>query len=227
MTTHSFSASGKTDESIDIEQVIVGGSDVITRPETFKSGANVAALTVCGRITASGKLIKSVATAADGSQVPRAICIGDVASVTADKVGPAYIAGEFNADALAWDASWTSDAQKMSAFGNGPIVLRLLRSSVAAVTVAEDTTLNATHQKVLVDATEDDVVIALPTAASAFDGDVGRIYTVEKVDDSANTVTVDGNAAETIGGAATQVLTAQYQSIRIQSDGTAWSVLAP
>lgn len=127
--TQSFAASGKSDETFTPEQVIIGGSDVITRPETFKSGANVAALTVCGRITASGKLIKSVQTASDGSQVPVAICIEDVASAGADKVGPAYIAGEFNIDALVWDASWTTDALKLASAGNGPLIFKKLAYS--------------------------------------------------------------------------------------------------
>ena len=127
--TQSFAASGKTDETFTPEQVVIGGSDVITRPETFKSGANVAALTVCGRITASGKLIKSVQTASDGSQVPVAICIEDVASAAADKVGPAYIAGEFNVDAVVWDASWTTDAMKLASTGDGPIIFKKLAYS--------------------------------------------------------------------------------------------------
>jgi hypothetical protein len=127
--TQSFAASGKTDETFTPEQVIIGGSDVITRPETFKSGANVAALTVCGRITASGKLIKSVQTASDGSQVPVAICIEDVASSGADKVGPAYIAGEFNVDGVVWDASWTTDALKLASTGNGPLIFKKLAYS--------------------------------------------------------------------------------------------------
>lgn len=222
MTTHSFSASRGTDETFSPEQLVLGGSDVITRPAIYASGANVAALVVCGRISATGKLVKSVQTASDGSEVPCAFPVADVASLAADKTAPTFIAGEFNVDDLVWDASWTSDELKMAAFGDGPIVLRLLRGSVAAVTVTEDTTLDATHEKVLVDATADDVVITLPTAASAFSNGVGRIYTIEKADVSVNTVTVDGNGAETVDGAATQVLTAQYESITIQSDGTAW-----
>jgi hypothetical protein len=122
----SFAASGKTDEAFTQEQVIIGVSDVITRPETYKSGADVVALTVLGRITASGKLIKSVNTASDGSQTPVAIAVADVASASADKVGPAYIAGEFNVDALVWDATYSTDVLKLAAFGNGPIVLKKL-----------------------------------------------------------------------------------------------------
>jgi hypothetical protein len=124
--TQSFAASGKTDETFTPEQVVIGASDVITRPETFKSGADVAALTVLGRITTGGKLIKAVSTAVDGSAVPVAIAVEAVGSAAADKVGPAYVAGEFNVDALVWDASFSTDALKLAAFGNGPIVLKKL-----------------------------------------------------------------------------------------------------
>ena len=117
-------------ESFLPEQVIIGASDVITRSETFKSGAAVVALAVCGRITATGKLIKSVQTASDGSQVPCAICIEDVASAAADKVGPAYVAGEFNIDALVWDASWTTDALKLAYTGNGLFFKKLGYSAI-------------------------------------------------------------------------------------------------
>ena len=125
----SFAASGKTDETFTQEQVVIGVSDVITRPETFKSGADVLALTVMGRITASGKLIKSVNTASDGSQTPVAIAVENVTAASADAVGPAYIAGEFNVDALVWDATYSTDALKLAAFGNGPIVLKKLAYS--------------------------------------------------------------------------------------------------
>lgn len=92
-------------------------------------------------------------------------------------------------------------------------------------TIESDTTLNDTHYTVLVDASDDDVVVALPAAASAFADGMGRVYNIKKVDASANTVTVDGNAAETIDGEAAQVLSDQYQSMTIQSNGSSWSVL--
>jgi len=126
---HSFAASGKTDETFTPEQVVIGASDVITRPETFKSGADVVTLGVCGRITATGKLILSVQTAVDGSQVPCAIAITEVDSSGADRVAPAYIAGEFNIDALVWDASWTTDALKLASTGSGTLVMKKLAYS--------------------------------------------------------------------------------------------------
>jgi hypothetical protein len=125
----SFAASGHTDEAYTPEQVIVGASDVITRPETYAAGADVAALTVMGRVTASGKLIPSVSTAVDGSEKPVAIAVEAVAAAAADKVGPAYIAGEFNVDALVWDASWTTDAQKLASPGDGQLVFKKLAYS--------------------------------------------------------------------------------------------------
>jgi len=72
-----------------------------------------------------------------------------------------------------------------------------------------------------------DITITLPTAASSFnsvDG-IGRIYRIKKIDADADTVTVDGNGSETIDDGTTATLTAQYESITIQSDGSEWWIL--
>lgn len=61
--------------------------------------------------------------------------------------------------------------------------------------------------------------ITLPTVSNA---GAGRVYVFQKTDSSANTVTIDGNGAETINGAANYVLTAQYQSVMIWCDGSNW-----
>ena len=42
---------------------------------------------------------------------------------------------------------------------------------------------------------------------------------------SGDAVTVDGAGAETINGAATYALTAQYQTVSIMSDGTNWMIV--
>lgn len=93
------------------------------------------------------------------------------------------------------------------------------------VTVTEDTTLSGAQYTVLVDATDDDVVISLPAAASAFANGYGRVYNIKKIDASAHTVTVDADGNETLDGEENLVLTDQHQSITIQSNGSAWSVL--
>ncbi|WP_462255339.1 beta strand repeat-containing protein [Ferruginibacter sp.] len=65
------------------------------------------------------------------------------------------------------------------------------------------------------------VTITLPAAA----GCQGRLYIIKKISAALNNVTIDPNAAETIDGAATRALTTQYETVRIQSNGTSWFIL--
>ena len=62
------------------------------------------------------------------------------------------------------------------------------------------------------------MTITLPPAASS----AGSFMMIQKIDASAFTVTIDGNASEQINGALTMVLTAQYQSVTLLCNGTAW-----
>ena len=85
---------------------------------------------------------------------------------------------------------------------------------------ADYTVVEADQDKlILVDATAGPVTITLLASATAGDG--FRIV-VKKVDSSANAVTVDGNASETIDGAATSTLSTQYDSVNLVSDGSNW-----
>lgn len=106
------------------ENLLAGESDVITKPDTIAQAGAIAQFTVMGRISASGKLVKSVQTANDGSQNPVAILVEDVNSTAGDITAPVYVAGEFLIDALVWDASWTTDALKLAAFGDKGIVVK-------------------------------------------------------------------------------------------------------
>jgi len=72
---------------------------------------------------------------------------------------------------------------------------------------------------ILVDATGGAVTITLLAAATAGDG---FALTVKKVDASANAVTVDGDASETIDGATTYVLTEENEAVTVETDGTDW-----
>lgn len=84
-----------------------------------------------------------------------------------------------------------------------------------------DYTLTADDRTVLVSASGAARTMTLPPAASH----PGRVYTIKKTDSSVNTVTIDGNAAETIDGALTKVLTAQYERVTIQCDGANWFIV--
>jgi hypothetical protein len=82
-------------------------------------------------------------------------------------------------------------------------------------------TLTAADQYVLGDATGGAFQITLPTAV----GSPGRLFTVKKIDVSANAVTVGTTSAQTIDGAATYGLATQYKSVTVLSDGAHWYVV--
>lgn len=101
-------------------------NDVVTVNEASATSYPVG--TVMGQITASGKYIRSVQTAADGSQNPVAIYIGDsfgnintvaIAAATDTKVlvlarGKAVV----SASALVLDASFTAGALTVAAYAS-------------------------------------------------------------------------------------------------------------
>lgn len=84
-------------------------------------------------------------------------------------------------------------------------------------TITASETLEIGHSHVLVNAVGGAVTVTLPPVRLAY-----REVTVKKIDASANVVTVDGDGAETIDDAATASLAAQYNYIRLVSDGTEW-----
>lgn len=90
--------------------------------------------------------------------------------------------------------------------------------AIRAVAVTDDIELD--DQVILADATAGAIILTLPVAADR--PNVPQF--IKKVDASANTVTVQGDGAETIDGANTAVLTVQYEAISIISDGTEWHI---
>lgn len=87
--------------------------------------------------------------------------------------------------------------------------------------VNANTTLDDSYFTVLVNAVGGARTITLPAAALH----THRIYNIKKIDASGNAVTIDGNAAETIDGAATLVIAAQWDSYTIHSNGTGWFIV--
>lgn len=106
---------------------------------------------------------------------------------------------------------------------NAPTSKLHINGSVTLPIVTKTTNYTATSadHTMLCDANTGSITITLPTAV----GISGRVYVIKKVDSSANTVIVDGNASELIDGALTQTLTAIYESITIQSNGSAWYII--
>lgn len=68
---------------------------------TIASGAGVLPRgTVIGKITASGKYLKSLSAASDGSQTPDAVLLNDVDATSADVDASVLLAGTVNGPAL-------------------------------------------------------------------------------------------------------------------------------
>ena len=97
---------------------------------------------------------------------------------------------------------------------DGSHVLKALSSTAATVNVGADDYI------ILADPTTQAQTVNLPAAASSS----GRVLKIKHSSASANSVTVDANAAELIDGAATQVLSAR-SSITVVCDGAAWHIL--
>jgi hypothetical protein len=89
--------------------------------------------------------------------------------------------------------------------------------------VVGDSPYTATHddQTITCDATSGNITVNLPAASSS----TGLVLTIKKIDSSANTVTVDGNASETIDDSTIQVISDQYTSITVHCNGTEWYII--
>lgn len=83
-------------------------------------------------------------------------------------------------------------------------------------------TVDRTDSTVFCDATSAAFTVTLPPAAAC----KGFTVTIKKTDASANAVTVEGNASETIDGAANVSLADQYDTVKVQSDGTNFLILS-
>ena len=119
-----------------------------------------------------------------------------------------------------------------TAIGNSwdPIV-----SSVLGVKTIDETSLSSgnyfadaiTDTVLLCDATVGGINISLPNPTNINGANQGnsKNYLIKKIDATANAVTIDPNNAQTIDGAQTVVITTQYESIDIVSDGANWFVV--
>ena len=78
----------------------------------------------------------------------------------------------------------------------------------------------ATNDDYVIDCTSGTFTVTLPASS----GRTGRILIIKN--SGAGTITVDGNASETIDGAATYSISVQYGTVQIMSDGTNWKIIA-
>jgi hypothetical protein len=87
---------------------------------------------------------------------------------------------------------------------------------LALTTKSANYTLTASDEIITVTA---GATITLPTAVGA----IGRTYTIKRTGSS--DVIIDGDGSQTIDGATTHTLTAQYMYVKVVSDGTNWIII--
>ena len=104
-------------------------------------------------------------------------------------------------------------------FGDGVVSILAPTSNPTTVTTTSHTAGDANIILVDDDTAGSAVTVTLLAAASG-----NQIYQIKKLGTTAS-VTVDGNGAETIDGAANAVISTQYESITVVSDGTQWWIL--
>lgn len=120
-----------------------------------------------------------------------------------------------------WQAVQREFAAQDGAGGDADARLDALEAPFPVRTLVATGSALATDYLLLVDATTGAVTVNLPAAASA----EGALIVVKKTDASANAVTIDANASETIDGAATQALAAQYDALTVACDGAGWWIV--
>jgi hypothetical protein len=114
----------------------------------------------------------------------------------------------------------TELAQLRGSVGYLRAVVRRLVTPVTTPVTADYTVID-TDQVILADASLAVGTLTV-TLLPAVDGQ--RVI-VKKVDASATSVTVEGDGAETIEGAANVVLAAQWDDVEVLSDGVQWLVI--
>lgn len=91
----------------------------------------------------------------------------------------------------------------------------------ATATKTSNYTMATSDMVVLADAASGNVVITLPTASSTS----GYRFFIKRIDNSANTVTVQRSSSDTIDGATSHTIDQQYTSMTVVSNGSNWYII--
>ena len=96
-------------ESYVPKEIVSGDYPLVTQGVTIAAGQNLVRGAVLGKITASGKLVLSLAAASDGSQTPYAILADEEADASAADLGATvYLSGQFLGKNLTFGAGHTA-----------------------------------------------------------------------------------------------------------------------
>lgn len=98
---------------------------------------------------------------------------------------------------------------------------QLASGRINIVSKAAAYTLANGDDVLLADATAGAFTVTLPLVALY----TGKVFTVKKIDASGNAVTIDGAGSETIDGATTRALAAQYDSLTLLGGSSEWHLI--
>lgn len=96
-----------------------------------------------------------------------------------------------------------------------------LENTFTVTTQSTNYAILTTDTTVLVNAASAPVTITLPTAV----GVTGKKYNIKKLDSSANAVTINTTASQTIDADTSVIINVQYTSMQVISDGSNWNVV--
>jgi hypothetical protein len=192
-----------TDNNSDITMLTLDGSEA--GDATFNRN-----------VTVTGDIILD-----DGGSIKEA---GGTAAITIDASGEVTKIGQdspSDGQVLTWDNS-NSKVVWSAASGGGsqlpPEVKTVSTTATISLTPSNASTYNAI-EVIYTTTGSSAYTVTLPTAASI----EGKKIHVKRL--ATANVTVDGHSSETIDGSATFVLTTQYSSVTMISDGTNWLII--
>lgn len=86
--------------------------------------------------------------------------------------------------------------------------------------VTSDLTLTTSHEVLLCDATDGNIILTMPPTAA----NQGRAYEIKKIDSTKNTVTIIGDGADTVENATKAALKRKGQAVEPRAEGTNWHI---
>lgn len=231
--TKSFTISGLTISGLTASQLVATDAAKALTSTVSGLSPTFTALTLTGALSASGANFRTSALSVNGAATDRGFAIYGATAALQIQIDSTRIQGMNNAtpsailvNSFGGNVTIGSSSTPAAVQNNGQSVFNGVTSWVyGSVSGGGTLTLDATTGVYYVDSTAGATTLNLPAAAGALVA--GRVYTILKTDASANTVTIDGNAAETIDGAATVVLGGNVGRSRltITCDGTNWRIL--
>jgi hypothetical protein len=107
----------------------------------------------------------------------------------------------------------------IDANGNIKVVGQLRTFATAAISA--NYPVVATDSFLFVNSSGGNITITLPTPSTV----TGQVFTIKKIDNTGFTVTVVSTGGELIDGAASQIISAQYVSLSVISNGSIWYII--